>query len=234
LASYLSSNDTTYFFTVNGKWTWGDYKTWTYTYDSSLSLQWKKLEAFPFDSFESQIIYVWTSDAIYPEIKLEAPVVKGFVVTLRPIGPVDPGTVFSSMSLGERMFIGISPNAEPYGFQIIVQRDPSSIFLYSLYFFTIFFLVYFIGAFSYLSGIDVEKRIGLLATLSISVVAFAWTLRQIAGSITYIEGILMIEIFGFIVHEIVRNTDLSSPKDLLVRIVKKLRTFISRFRRKRE
>jgi hypothetical protein len=148
----------------------------------------------------------------YPIIKLEAPSIPGFVVTLRPIGKASPEQVFNAENFFERAFVGQSQSA--YEFQMVIQRDPSSIFLYLLYFFSVFFLIYFVGGLSRFLVDDVEKRLGIIATLSISVIAFLWTFRQIAGAITYVEGILLFELFFFVILEIADRTERHDPFEL--------------------
>jgi hypothetical protein len=207
MANYPSDNST-YFFNENGKWTWADFRTWKFSYDSSSPFQWNTY-SFPIDKFESPPIYVWATDGSYPNIKLESSAITGFVVTLKPVGLVDSMTVYQQEDLGQRLFLGVPTSSSPYCFRIVVQRDMGSITLYSAYFAFVFLVVYLIGGFSRFVITDVEKRLGIIATLSISIVAFLWTLRQIAGSITYIEAFLFAELLLFVALEIKDKTDLA-------------------------
>jgi hypothetical protein len=199
------SGSGTYFFQTNGKETYADYQEWSWTNDTATTFQWESASSFPVDTFESPPIFIWCSDSTLPIIELVAPSIPGYVVTLRPIGIASPEQVFNSESFFQRAFVGQSQNT--YEFQIVIQRDTSSIFLYLLYFFSVFFLVYFVGGLSRLLIDDVEKRLGIIATLSISIIAFLWTFRQIAGTITYIEGILLLELFVLVILEIYDRTD---------------------------
>lgn len=207
LGDYPSEN-TTYYIRKNGNLTWADYRTWKYSYTSVLTLQWNSIW-FPIDKFESPVIYVWTNSEIYPFIKLESQRISGFVFTLRPIGLTDPAKAYDSFTVAQKMGQGL-PNTKPFGFQIIVQRDANFILLYSLYFSFVFFLIYYIAALSRLVNTNFERKIQLFATLSISVIAFIWTLRQVAGDVSYIELILMLEIFAWILIEIILNVKRSS------------------------
>jgi len=159
---------------------------------------------FPIDKFESPVIYVWTDPEIYPFIELESPKMSGVVLTLRPVGLTDPKKVYESFTIAQKMGHGM-PNVKPFGFQIVIQRDTNFILLYLLYFSFVFFLIYYIAALSRLIKINFERKIQMFATLSISVIAFIWSLRQIAGTVSYIELILMLEIFSWIFIEIVLN-----------------------------
>jgi len=178
-----------------------DYRTWKYSYTSVLTLEWNSV-GFPVDIFESPIIYVWTTLDIYPSIELESPEPTGFVFTLRKVGLTDPKKAYESFTIAQKMGQGL-PSVQPFGFQIVIQRDTNFMLLYLLYFLFVFFLIYYIAALSRLTKIGFERKIQLLATLSISVIAFIWTLRQIAGTICYIELTLMFEIFAWIFIEAV-------------------------------
>jgi hypothetical protein len=184
LVDYPSDNST-FFFKDDGKAWWDEYRTWKYSCDAASPFKWMT-QSFPIDTFESPPIYVWADDKSYPTIKLETPAISGFVVSLRPLGLADPMAVYQSESLIQKLAFSL-PNSAPYGFQIVIQRDPSSVTLYSSYFFFIFIVIYLVGTFSRLVTTDIDKRLGIIATLSISVIAFLWTLRQIAGSITSVE-----------------------------------------------
>lgn len=200
LGDYPSEN-TTYFFNKNGIWTWSRYRTWKYSYASVLTLKWNSV-GFPVDMFESPIIYVWTTPDIYPSIKLESPETTGFVFTLRKVGLTDPKKVYESFTIAQKLGQGL-PSVQPFGFQLVIQRDSNFMLLYFLYFLFVFFLIYYIAALSRLTKMELERKIQLLATLSISVIAFIWTLRQIAGTICYIELTLMVEIFALIFIEVI-------------------------------
>jgi hypothetical protein len=225
------SDNSTYFFIENGKAWWADYRTWEYSYSCSSPFQWNTL-LFPIDTFESPPIYVWASDGTYLDIKLESSAASGFVVTLKPTGLVEPMTVYQQENLAQRLGLGLPSGGFPYSFQIVIQRDISSITLYSLYFLLIFLIVYLIGGFARLVITDVEKRMGIIATLSISVIAFLWTLRQIAGSITYIEGSLFLELLGFIALEIVDKTDLGPLREFSGKINNKGKAIAKRLKRR--
>ena len=205
-----SPKNTTYFFKTDGEWTWVDFKTWTYSYKSAVTLQWNP-HSFPIDTFESPLICVWTREGIYPNIKLKTPKIAGYVITLETLGLKDPVEVCQSFTLPQKLSIGL-PSRSPFCFKIIVQRDMNSIFLYFAYFFFIFFIIYYIAVLSNLLKMDIKKKISMFASLSISVIAFIWTMRQIAGSISYMELVLMMELFGWMVIEIVINTDWSPAK----------------------
>jgi hypothetical protein len=70
---------------------------------------------------------------------------------------------------------------------------------------------------------DIDKRLGIIATLSISVIAFLWTLRQIAGSITYVELVLFFELLFFIALEIADKTDFTPIRGCLSGMTRKLK-----------
>jgi hypothetical protein len=218
--SESAPENTTYFLKTGNDWTWADYKSWTFSYESVVSLEWNSV-TFPLDTFESSMIYVWTSDGFYPQIELDAPKIPGFVVYLKSFGLQEPTKAYESFSISQRMGIGL-PSIQPLSFKVMIQRDASFVSLYLLYFSFMFFLIYYIGTLSYLSRLDVEKKIGIFASLSVSIIAFIWTMRQIAGDISYVEIVLLIQLFGWVFLEVLSNTELSPLKKVIEKAKAKL------------
>lgn len=193
---------TTLFFYDGKKAWWVDYNVWSFTSNSEMSLVSSDPSYFPFETYDSPIILFWTSSNVSPTIRLRSGSLSGYVLSLRPLGRLNNTYVWQQFDLGQRLFMGL-PSFDISAFQVIAQKDPSSLAVYSVYFAFIFFAIYYPAALSRLSRIPLNQKIQTFVGLSIAVVAFLWTIRQVAESLTYVEILIMGELLTWVFLEVV-------------------------------
>jgi len=189
----------TFYFWIDDKLIGVDYNSWSFVRNSTLQLN-PHSEMFPIDTYISPKILIWTSDGAYPKIELRSGSFPGFVLYLKEIGIIDRNQVYKEFNLVQRLAFGFPAN-DPLAFQIIAQRNTSSLGVYLAYLFFIFFAIYYVAALSRLARFPLNQKIQIFVGLSIAGVAFLWMIRQAAGALSYAEIVIMAEILTWILLE---------------------------------
>jgi hypothetical protein len=182
---------------------WVDYNTYRYSGKMVLPIPYKSPERFPADTYTSSTIYVWFSEPIYPDVKIDlySSIPKGCIVHTRELGLVDRHKLFEQFDIGDRLFMG-TPEVDALAFQVVIQRDSQSLLMYSAYIVFIAMIIYYSAAFSRIASIRLSNRLQMLVGLSITVMAFLWTVRPIVGTITLPEVGLMLGLLSWLLIEV--------------------------------
>jgi len=149
-------------------------------------------ERFPGDFYLSSTIYVWFSGAFYPEITLSptSSVPRGFILSLTEPRLVNATHFYLNiLPPVHRISVSLPPN-DVLAFEIVIQRDMGSLLLNLVY---IGFLLWFTSeviAISHLKIKQVSDRLKILVGLSITSIAFLWSVREVANVITWSETVL--------------------------------------------
>jgi len=175
------------------------YGLWGYDYKFNRTVDVSRPEGFPFDVYESETFYIWLNETIYPEVSVQATLQEGFCVSLVDKGLENRTTAYQSFPRVQQQIFG-KPQINPLRFQIRIQRDFSSVLLFSIY---LGFIVYIIWGLANLCDFiknRIETEIQVFATMSISVIAFIWVIRQFVSVITWVELIILAEMFGWFIY----------------------------------
>ena len=182
---------------------WTDYNTYSYSGEMTLPIPYKSPEQFPADTYASSTIYIWFSKAVYPKvnINLYSSIPKSFIVSIRELGLVTPDALYKQFDIGDKLFMG-KPSVDALAFQVVVQRDISSLILYSAYVIFVTLIIYYSAALSRIASIELPSKLQMFVGLSIAVVAFLWSVRPVVGTITIVEVGLMFGLFVWLLIEI--------------------------------
>jgi hypothetical protein len=189
----------------NGSWTSERYEQ--YTYDGNLSSAYvlRANARFPGDFYQSSIVYVWFNEPFYPEIKLSptSSLPRGFIAFLTAPEFISPDEFYMNrIEPFDRLFTG-KPAYDVMTFQIVIQRDPSSLWLYSIYTFIILYASYEVLILSHHRMKALKDRLNIFAGLSIASVAFLWSIRQVANIASWSEVVLIMMLGASITVEVV-------------------------------
>jgi hypothetical protein len=94
------------------------------------------------------------------------------------------------------------PSVDALAFQVVVQRDISSLILYSAYVIFVTLIIYYSAALSRIASVELPSKLQMFVGLSIAVVAFLWSVRPVVGTITIVEVGLMFGLFVWLLIEI--------------------------------
>jgi hypothetical protein len=182
---------------------WTDYNTYSYSGEMTLPIPYKSPEQFPADTYASSTIYVWFSKPVYPKvnINLYSSIPKSFIVSIRELGLISPEALYNQFDIGDKLFMG-KPSVDVLAFQVVVQRDRSSLILYSAYVIFITLIIYYSATLSRIASIELPNKLQMFVGLSIAVVAFLWSVRPVVGTITIAEVGLMFGLFVWLLIEI--------------------------------
>src|SRR3990170_164883 len=144
----------------NGSWASERFEQ--YTYDENLSSAYllRANARFPGDFYESSVVYVWFNEPFYPEIKLSiiSSLPRGFVAFLTAPEFIKPDEFYlNRVEPFDRLFTG-KPAYDVMTFQIVVQRDSSSLWLYSIYTFIVLYASYEVLVLSHLRMKELKDR----------------------------------------------------------------------------
>jgi len=182
---------------------WTDYNTYSYSGEMTLLIPYKSPEQFPADTYVSSTVYVWFSEPVYPKVKIDlySSVPKSSIVSIRELGVVTPDTLYEKFDIGDKLFMG-KPSLDALAFQVTVQRDRSSLILYSAYVLFIALMIYYSATLSRIASMELSSKLQMLVGLSIAVIAFLWSVRPVVGTITFVEVGLMFGLFVWLLIEI--------------------------------
>jgi hypothetical protein len=178
-----------------------------YTYDVNLSSAYvlRANARFPGDFYQSSIVYVWFNEPLYPEIKLSptSSLPRGFIAFLTAPELISPDEFYMNrIEPFDRLFTG-KPAYDVMTFQIVVQRDSSSLWLYSIYTFILLYASYEVLILSHLRVKELKDRLNIFVGLSIASVAFLWSIRQVANIASWPEVILIVMLGVSITMEVI-------------------------------
>jgi hypothetical protein len=193
-----------------------DYKqSWRsqqYTYQASMSSAYIEKEnvLFPGDFYSSSVIYVWFNEPFYPDVVLSptSSFPRGFTGYLSSPRLITSDEFYRyDIEPFSRLFIS-PPSYDVMAFQIILQRDASSLLTYTIY---SFILLYASGVVLILSRFrvdDLKDRLSIFVGLAIASIAFLWSVGQVVGVISWSEIVLII-MLGFAIS--VEIKDIKKP-----------------------
>jgi hypothetical protein len=177
----------------NGSWTSERYEQ--YTRDDNLSSAYvlRANVRFPGDFYQSSVVYVWFNRPFYPEIKLSptSSLPPGFIVYLTAPEFINPDEFYMNrIEPFERLFTS-KPAYDVMAFQIVIQRDFSSLGLYSIYTLILLYLSCEVLILSHFRIPKLKDRLNIFVGLSIANIAFLWSIRQVANTISWSEIVLV-------------------------------------------
>ena len=189
----------------NDSWTSERYEQ--YTYDDNLSSAYilRANARFPGDFYQSSIFYIWFNEPFYPEIKLSptSSLPRGFIAFLTEPQFISPDEFYvNRIEPIDRLFTG-KPAYDVMTFQIVIQRDSSSLWLYSIYTFIVLYASYEVLILSHLRMKLLKDRLNIFVGLSIASVAFLWSIRQVANIASWSEVILIVMLGASITTEVI-------------------------------
>jgi len=177
----------------NDSWTSERYEQ--YTRDDNLSSAYvlRANARFPGDFYQSSIVYVWFNEPFHPQIKLSptSSLPRGFIALLTAPEFISPDEFYMNrIEPFERLFTS-KPAYDVIAFQIIVQRDGSSLSLYSIYTFIVLYASCEVLILSHFRIIELKDRLNIFVGLAIANIAFLWSIRQVANTASWSELILI-------------------------------------------
>jgi hypothetical protein len=181
------------------------YGLWTYDYKFNRTIDVARPERFPLDVYESETFYIWLNETIYPYVFLRATPQEGFCVSIVDKGLENCTTAYQSFPKVQQQIFG-KPQIDPLHFQIRMQRDFSSLLLFCIYLGFVMYMMWGLANFCGFIKNRIETEIQVFATMSISVIAFIWTIRQFVSVITQVELIIIAEMFGWFIYMTYSNT----------------------------
>jgi hypothetical protein len=165
-----------------------------YSYDSNMSSIYVSREGilFPGDYYSSSVIYVWFNAPFYPDITLSpaSSLPRGYIAYLSAPVFIKPTDYINKIEPFQRLFMPM-PSNDVMAFQIIVQRDESSLTLYSVYTFILLFAVGEVLVLSHAKVNEMKDRLSIFVGLAIASVAFLWSVRQVTNVISLPEVVLI-------------------------------------------
>jgi hypothetical protein len=183
---------------------WSTFEGYSYTVNLLSAYSIRASGRFPGDFYSSSTIYVWFSAPFYPSIELSpaSSLPRGFVAFLTNPEFVKPEEFYNNrIDRISHLFIGM-PSNDVLTFQIVVQRDSSSIFLYSFYTVIILYAACEVLVLSYYKIESLEGRLEVFVGLAIASVAFLWSIRQGTNVISWSEIVLIIALGTWISFEV--------------------------------
>jgi len=114
---------------------------------------------------------------------------------------VTPDALYKQFDIGDKLFMG-KPSVDALAFQVVIQRDRSSLILYSAYVIFVALIIYYSATLSRIASVELPSKLQMFVGLSIAVVAFLWSVRPVVGTITIVEVGLMFGLFVWLLIEI--------------------------------
>ena len=191
-------------FSADYKESWR-YEQYTYAVNLSSAYVLRANARFPGDFYQSSIVYVWFNEPFYPEIKLSptSSLPRGFIAFLTAPEFISPDEFYMNrIEPFDRLFTG-KPAYDVMTFQIVVQRDSSSLWLYSIYTFILLYASYEVLVLSHLRMKELKDRLNIFVGLSIASVAFLWSIRQVANIASWSEVVLIVMLGASITMEVI-------------------------------
>jgi hypothetical protein len=177
----------------NGSWTSERFEKYTYDVNLSSTYVLRDSLKFPGDSYQSSVVYVWFNEPFYPEIKISptSSLPRGFIAFLTVPELVSPDEFYMNRIVPfERLFTG-KPAHDVMAFQIVIQRDSSSLWLYSIYTFIVLYASFEALVLSHFRIKELKDRLNIFVGLSIASVAFLWSIRQVTNIASWSEVVLI-------------------------------------------
>jgi hypothetical protein len=173
----------------NGSWTSERYEQ--YTRDDNLSSAYvlRANARFPGDFYQSSVVYVWFNEPFYPEIKLSptSSLPRGFIAFLTAPEFISPDEFYMNrIEPFDRLFTS-KPTYDVMTFQIVIQRDSSSLGLYSIYTLIVLYVSCEVLILSHFRITELKDRLNIFVGLAIANIAFLWSIRQVANTISWSE-----------------------------------------------
>lgn len=190
---------------ANGSVTSERYEKYTYDVDLSSAYVLRVSARFPGDFYQSSIIYVWFNEPFYPDVKLSltSSLPRGFIAFLTAPDFIGPDEFYMNrIEPFDRLFTG-KPAYDVMTFQIVIQRDPSSLSLYSIYTFIVLYASYEVLILSRLRMRALKDRLNIFVGLSIASIAFLWSIRQVANIVSWSEVVLIVMLGVSITIEVI-------------------------------
>jgi len=175
---------------LTGEWT--TYHKYSHSQDFRMPIASEFPERFPRDCYLSSTIYVWFSGSFYPKINLSptSSVPRGFILALTEPRLVNATHFYLDLLPPAHRLAVAMPKNDVLAFEVEIQRDLQSLFLYLVYIVFLLCLVFEILAISHLKIKETPDRLKIFASLAIASVAFLWSTRQVAHAMTWSEILL--------------------------------------------
>jgi len=189
----------------NGSWTSERFEQYTYRDNLSSAYVLRANVRFPGDFYQSSVVYVWFNEPFYPEIEVSptSSLPRGFIAFLTAPEFISPDEFYMNrIEPFDRLFTG-KPAYDVMTFQIVIQRDSSSLSLYLIYTFIVLYASYEVLILSHLRMKALKDRLNIFVGLSIASVAFLWSIRQVANIASWSEDVLIVMLGASITIEVI-------------------------------
>jgi hypothetical protein len=189
----------------NGSWTSERFEQYTYSDNLSSAYVLRANARFPGDFYQSSVVYVWFNEPFYPEIEVSpmSSLPRGFIAFLTAPDFISPDEFYiNRIEPLHRLFTG-KPAYDIMTFQIVIQRDSSSLWLYLVYTFIVLYASYEVLILSHLRMKVLKDRLNIFVGLSIASVAFLWSIRQVANIASWSEVVLIVMLGASITIEVI-------------------------------